>query len=196
MSRTLDDVAGIASSPVGFIAAVGIGAFALWYMFFRDKSPLNPENTATDAQGNPVTAYKSVGGPLGWLGAATNNVLGGYPASAGEAIGQALPTPTQAVGAFNQMGAALGCETCGGTTCSDPVTGVVFADAFHYPAGKRIPTNSITRERSGSIQSWSARPHQAGNNAAYADAWESSPPDPSYTMNVLVPDPKASYSGA
>src|SRR5579862_6719422 len=161
MSRALDDVAGFASSPLGFIAAVGIGFGVLYYLFFRDKSPLNPENTATDAQGNPVTAYKEVGGPLGWLGAATNKVLGGYPASAGEAIGQALPTPTQAQTYFNQMGAALGCQTCGGTSCTDPVHGVIFADSFSYPAGAKIPTNAIKKERSYAIQSWSARPHQA-----------------------------------
>lgn len=194
MSRTFDDVARIASSPIGFIAAIGVGGFALWFMFFRDKSPLNPENTATDSQGNPVTAYKSVGGPLGWLGAATNNVLGGYPATIGQYIGDNLPI-------VGSPGCAPICNpmgdlSAGATSCSDPIHGPIFADSFQYPAGKRIPTSAQTRERSGSIQSWSARPHQAGNNAAYADAWDSSPPDPSYTLNVLVRDPKASYAGA
>lgn len=192
MARTFDDVARITASPVGAAFAVGLGALAVWWLFFRSKSPFNPENNATDASGNPVTAYSDVGGVLGWLGAATNKVLGGYPASAGEAIGQNAPTPSEYESMFNS---AANCNLCQPTACSDPHYGVVFADRFRYPAGAPLPTNKVSREKSGAIQSWSARPHQAGNNSAYADAWDSSPPDPSYTLNVLVRDPKAAYAG-
>lgn len=65
----------------------------------------------------------------------------------------------------------------------------VFNPVPNSPTAGTIPTSNQSGEVSGSIQSWSARPFQNGNNAAYFDAYQSAPPDPTYTANVLTNDP-------
>ncbi len=49
--------------------------------------------------------------------------------------------------------------------------------------GGSIPTSNQNGEVSGSIQTASSRPYANGPNAAYMDAWNSSPTDPSYAVN-------------
>jgi hypothetical protein len=68
----------------------------------------------------------------------------------------------------------------------------VFNPIPNSPTAGSIPTSNQVGEVSGSIQSWSARPYQNGNNAAYMDSYLGSPPDPVYTANVLTNDPTQS----
>jgi hypothetical protein len=78
-----------------------------------------------------------------------------------------------------------------------------FVDGFHAdvfdpipnsPTAGSIPTSNQVGEVSGAIQSWSARPYMNGNNATYTDAYLASPPDPTYTANVLTNDPTQSLN--
>lgn len=191
-----DDVAKIASGPVGYVVvgAVVIGAAYILYKMAKSALPqIDPARNATDSCGNPETSYESVvqsGGPLGAvvgeLGAATNAASGGWLATLGCKISR------------------IGCNydpnaPASPVSCSDPVEGgYIFADRFRRPVAGSVaalPTSNQHREISGAIQSWSARPYQSGNHAAFADAWDSSPPDPTYVMNVLTTEPLAGYKG-
>lgn len=92
------------------LAVVGVGGFLLWKAVGLGKGLLTGDNAltknATDAQGNKVTAY--VGVPvLGTLGAAANEVSGGWLSSLGGWIGRSTydlthsePDPTAAVPAY------------------------------------------------------------------------------------------------
>jgi hypothetical protein len=193
----LDDVAKIAGGPVGYVivGAVVLGAVYLLYRKARSVLPqIDPARNAVDSCGNPETSYESVvqsGGPLGAvvgeLGAATNAASGGWLATLGCKISR------------------IGCNydpnaPASPVSCSDPVEGgYIFADRFRRPkaqGGGSIPTsNQRGEEVSNAIQTWSARPYQSGNHASYALAFDSSPPDPTYTLNVLVTEPLAGYKG-
>lgn len=188
MATAFDDTAEVLRGPVGWLLLAGAALLILPKVLssvFGQNGSFNPENSATDSCGNPETSYKSVGGVLGWLGAATNNVLGGVPASIGCSI--------------SRIGCSYNPNSCsGGPSCSpvigcatastDPVSGAVFEDRFRKPSKRAlgsIPTSNQFTEKSGAIQSWSARPFQQGNNAAYKEAYDSSPPDPAYTMKIV-----------
>jgi hypothetical protein len=196
MSSTFDDVAEIARGPVGYLVVglVVVGVVYLLYSKVKTALPaIDPAKNATDSCGNPETSYESVvqsSGPLAGavaeLGATANWFSCGWLATLGCKISR------------------IGCNydpnaTSSPVACSDPVEGgYIFADRMRRPVAQKsatIPTSNQSKERSGAIQSWSARPYQSGNNAAYADAFDSSPPDPSYTMNVLVTEPLAGYIG-
>lgn len=74
----------------GGVAVVGL--LVLWKVGSVAKGIVTNDNaltrSATNASGEPVTAYKESSIPLiGTLGAAVNAALGGVPASIGEAIG-------------------------------------------------------------------------------------------------------------
>lgn len=197
----LDDVAKIAGGPVGYVivGAVVIGAVYLLYRTAKNALPqIDPARNATDSCGNPETSYESVvqsGGPLGAvvgeLGAATNAASGGWLATLGCKISR--------IGCnYDPNGPATG-GLASPVSCSDPIEhGYIFADRFRRPVSgsiAAIPTSNQRREISGAIQSWSGRQFQSGPHAAYADAFDSSPPDPLYTMNVLVQEPLAGYQG-
>lgn len=64
-------------------------------------------------------------------------------------------------------------------------TGGKIVDTFQPLSsnGGSIPTSNQSREVSGTIQTVASRPHSNGPNAAYMDAWNSSPTDPSYAVN-------------
>lgn len=186
------DIARITETPAGLIIAgtiaVVVGVVLIKNIasaLFGQNGSFNPETNATDAQGNPVPAYGQVGGVLGWAGAAANAGSGGLLSSFGEWIGGKVADLTCTYDP-NAPPVAIGCSVAS----TDPVSGIVFEDRFRKASTNvhsgSIPTSNQFRERSGAIQSWSARPHQQGNNAAYHDAYDNSPPDPLYTASILV----------
>lgn len=76
--------------------------------------------------------------------------------------------------------------------------GGALADTFQQPGSPiagSIPSSNQDSEASGSIQTGRATPYSNGPNAAYQDAWNSSPIDPSYAGNALVTDPNIGLTG-
>jgi hypothetical protein len=197
----LDDVAKIAGGPVGYliVGAVAIGAVYVLYKVARSKLPqIDPAKNAVDSCGNPETSYEAVaqtgalGAIVGELGAATNAASGGWLATLGCKISR--------IGCNYDPNAPNAGQLASPVSCSDPIEGgYIFADRMRRPkaqGGGSIPTsNQRGEEVSGAIQTWSARPYQSGNHAAYAAAFDASPPDPTYTLNVLVTEPLAGYKG-
>lgn len=198
---TLDAIAKKATSPLGLVVLGGVafliitGELKSWISgLFGQNGAYNPENNATDAAGNPVNEYKQVGGVLGYLGASANAASGGLLASFGEWIGGGVADLTCNYNP-NAQPVAIGDST----VSTDPVSGVLFEDSFRRASTRKssgsIPTSNQFKEVSGAIQSWSARPYQSAPNAAYKHAYDTSPPDPQYSVNVLVARPTMALKG-
>ena len=105
---------------------------------------------------------------------AVNNVNAGTPYAGAGVVGT-LGNATNALsgGVLEQIGNTIGGWLADVTTSSNP------------PQNSAQTLNSSGSAWSGSVQTQSATPYSVGPNASYADAVNSSPPDPSYTVNPL-----------
>ena len=134
-------------------------------------------------------AYKTVTG-------AASTVINGLN-NAGGAVVDSLAninanTDYQDTGVVGTLGHLV--DTASGGTLSrvGEWIGGALADEFQQagsPVAGSIPSSNQDSEVSGSIQSGRATPYTNGPNAAYQDAWNSSPIDPSYAGNAIVTDP-------
>lgn len=81
----------IPKSALYLYGGLAVGALVVLYLAKKTVTGIITGDNAltrnaTNAAGEPVTAYQNVP-VLGTLGAATNYVLGGYPATVGQSIG-------------------------------------------------------------------------------------------------------------
>lgn len=150
----------------GLIAAVVL--IAGYYVINQVKAALNPTGS---------------GGP----GSVGNSVANGVT---GLLAGTGIPGTSdyQNAGVIGTLAATANTVSGGTLNAFGNWIGGKLADVFQPSSsnGGSIPTASSSIENSGSIQTSSNRPYQNGPNAAYADAVDSSPVDPSYAATPLT----------
>lgn len=154
----------------GILAAVVL--VAGYWIVKQIESGLNPTGS-----GGPGSVGNSVAnaatGLLAGTGGGNNAIDNSYYQNAGVVGTLAATANSVSGGSLASFGSWIGGK---------------LADAFqpYSPNGGAIPTSNQNTEQSGSIQSSSNRPYQNGPNAAYADAVDSSPVDPSYAASPLT----------
>lgn len=162
-------------SPLGVVLITGVGLLAAWPVI---KGYLKGVGSQAPAA-NPPTSSTSQGGTC-----------------------NAQYTPVCSCSAFGQSGYACCCSCVTGClwdSCDPLVAGTIYASRLRRPntsnSAGGIPASNITQERSSAIQSWSKKPFQAGPTGCYASAYNSSPPDPKYTANILTVKPRVKIKG-
>src|ERR1700734_1097921 len=117
--------------------------------------------------------------PTNQTGAVGSNVMAGSTASA--SVTGATGNQWQGAGTIRDIGgAAAEVNAPNPVSANGRWLGGKMVDTFQplSARGGSIPTSNQNREVSGSIQTTSSRPYANGPNAAYMDAWNSSPTDP------------------
>ena len=156
---------------IKYAAIGGVVLIAGYYIIEQIKAAFNPTGS-----GGPGSVGNSVANGLTGTIAGTGTPGGAldnsYYMNAGLIGTLAATENTVSGGTLQAFGSWIGGKLAD-----------VFQPSFN---GGSIPTSNASSEQSGAIQTSSNRPYQNGNNAAYADAVDSAPPDPAYQATPLT----------
>lgn len=166
--NTAVEQTGVKYLVIGSVIIVGV---ILAWQAIKAQLSSNPQG-ATGSATNPT------GTTAGNIGNGVANAITG-------AIAGSTGNDYQNAGVIGTL--AAGTNEVSGNTLDSLGTwiGGKLADVFQpvSTAGGSIPTSNQSGEQSDAIQTSSNRPYNNGNNAAYMDAWNSSPTDPTYAVS-------------